>query len=348
MRIIDGSHGEGGGQILRSALTLAAVTGDAIQVTNIRANRRKPGLRPQHLTAVRAVAAICDARLEGDALDSQTLTFEPQTAPQAGNYTFDVTREAGRGSAGSMSLVLQAMLLPLALADGPSRVFLRGGTTVPMSPPALFIERIYLPTLFEMGVRAKLTHRVWGFYPKGGGELDIEIKGGAKLRPLNLTERGDLERVEGIAYVAQLPSHIPQRMSDRVRSLLRDEDVHVQVTPQHVTSPGVGAGLFLIAHYEHTVAGFHVLGRRGLPSERVAEMAVRKLQEHHWTGAAADPHLGDQLVLPFALCVEPSWAAVSEVTSHLLTNVWVASHFDVSPAHVEGEVGKPGLLAVGE
>ena len=346
-RHIDGSHGEGGGQILRSALTLAAITGDTVCLENIRANRSKPGLRPQHLTAVRAAAAICNAQLTGAELNSQTLTFAPQTPTQAGNYFFDVNDVASSGSAGAMPLVLQTILLPLALADGPSRLILRGGTAVPMSPPAPYLEHVYLPTLFEMGVQARMAHRLWGFYPQGGGELDVEIAGHATLRPLDLTERGTPERVDGAACVAKLPSHIPQRMSDRARALLSQAGLpRVSIEPQHITSPGTGAGLFLTAHYAQSRAGFSALGRRGLPSEEVAELACRALLDHHRTGAAVDPHLGDQLVLPFVLAQGVSRAAVSRVTQHLLTNVWVAVHFDLPAARVTGEEGQPGTLSV--
>lgn len=346
---IDGSHGEGGGQILRSALTLAALTGDAVRMENIRANRSKPGLRPQHLTAVRAAAAVCNAYMEGAERDSQTLTFTPQTPPQAGDYVFDVNDVVSTGSAGAMTLVLQTVLLPLALADGPSRIILRGGTVVPMSPPAPYIEFVYLPTLFEMGIQARLTHRLWGFYPQGGGELDVEIAGRATLRPLDLTERGAPERVDGMAFVAKLPSHIPQRMSDRARALLNKAGLpRVVIEPQHVTSPGIGAGLFLMVQYAQSRAGFVALGRQGLPSEEVAELACRDLLDHHRADCAVDPHLGDQLVLPFVLAQGVSRAAVSRVTQHLLTNVWVAAHFDLPTARVTGDEGQPGMLIVGE
>lgn len=343
---LDGAHGEGGGQILRSALTLAAVTGQAVQLTRIRANRSKPGLRPQHLTAVRAAAALCKAQVGGAAIGSQELYFAPQAPPQAGEYVFDVADAAAGGSAGAVTLVLQTVLLPLALVAGDSRVTLRGGTTVPFSPPALYIEKVYLPTLFEMGLRARLEQRAWGFYPQGGGELAVEISGGAQLRGLPLTERGALLRVEGVAFAANLPSHIPQRMSNRAAALLRGNDFAVRMDARHVNAMGVGVGIALFARYAHAVAGFHALGRKGLPSETVAEMAVQQLWAHHHTQAAADPHLADQLVLPFVLAQGDSAATVSEVTPHLLTNAWVAQHFTTAHITVAGEVGQPGELHV--
>lgn len=348
MRQIDGSHGEGGGQILRTALALSAITGDAVCVVNIRANRARPGLRPQHLTAVRAAAAICNAHLEGDHLGSQTLTFAPQSPPQPGTYTFDVADAAQGGSAGAVTLVAQTVLLPLALAAGPSRVVLRGGTAVPMSPPVPYLERVYLPTLARMGVSARLAQHTWGFYPRGGGEIAVEIDGNAVLHPLDLTTRGAPEAVEGIAFAAKLPSHIPQRMSDRVRRVLSGAGFRrVAVEPRHVTAAGIGAGIFLEVRYAHSRAGFSALGRRGLPSEEVADNACRALLLHHATGAAVDPHLGDQLVLPFVLAGDGSRASLSQVTRHLLTNVWVVAQFDLPAPCAEGEEGRPGMLAAG-
>ncbi|MBN1878313.1 MAG: RNA 3'-phosphate cyclase [Anaerolineae bacterium] len=343
---INGAHGEGGGQVLRSTLTLSALTCRPVQILNIRANRSKPGLRPQHLTAVRAVAAICNAQLEGDTLNSQSLTFIPQTPPQPGTYTFDVGDVSQGGSAGSVTLILQTLLLPLALARGKSMLTLRGGTTVPMSPPALYVEQVFLPMLFEMGVRARVLQHQWGLYPQGGGELGVEIAGNATLRPLDLTERGSSLDVKGCAFVSQLPSHIPQRMSDRARSVLRKAGLSVHIEPQHVIAQGAGAGIFLLAHYERVVAGFTALGRRGLPSEEVAEIVCRELLAYHRTDAAVDAHLADQLVLPFILAQGASRATISRITPHLLTNVWVVQQFGTGKILVEGKEGGPGDLVV--
>jgi RNA 3'-terminal phosphate cyclase (ATP) len=350
---IDGSFGEGGGQIVRSALSLSVITGRAIHLINIRAHRSAPGLRPQHLTAVRAAAKLCQARLTGDTLGSSEITFEPQAGCVAGHYRFDVSDATATGSAGAVTLVLQTVLLPLALASGRSEVTLLGGTTVPMSPPVLYIEKVYLPTIFEMGVRAQLTHRLWGFYPEGGGEVGVEIRGDARLSGYDFSERGDLSRVEGVAFASKLPSHIPQRMTNRARAILSDSlPTHgaagqVHIVPEHVRSPGTGTGLFLCARYERVQAGFLSLGRLRLPSEEVAEIACHALLEHHRTGAAIDPYLGDQLVLPFALAEGPSRATVSRVTRHLLTNVWVTHRFGYASVAVEGDLGQPGMLKAG-
>ncbi len=342
---IDGSFGEGGGQTVRSALTLSVITGRAIRLTRIRAQRSKPGLRPQHLTAVRAAAMLCRAHISGDTLGSSEITFEPQAACAAGTYRFDVAAATPSGSAGAVTLVLQTVLLPLALAQGRSKIMLLGGTTVPLSPPTLYIEKVYLPTLFEMGVRGQLEHRLWGFYPEGGGEVHVEIRGGPHLRGRDFSERGDLLRVEGVAFAAKLPSHIPQRMTNRARSILSDAGLPAHIVPEHVRSPGVGTGLFLCSRYRTSQAGFLSLGRLRLPAEDVAEIGCRALLEHHHTGMAIDPHLADQLVLPFALAEGDSRATISRVTRHLLTNVWVAQQFGYERVTVAGELGEPGVLS---
>lgn len=343
---IDGAHGEGGGQILRSALTLSALTGRAVRLINLRARRGRPGLRPQHLAAVKAMAALCDAQIEGATLGSQTLTFVPQVAPRAGSYVFDVSRLSGTGSAGATTLILQTVLLPLAMASGVSQLSLRGGTVVPMSPPAPYLEHVYVPLLFELGLRVKLTHRLWGFYPIGGGELLAEVRGGVQLKGCDLVERGPLRKIEGIAFAARLPSHIPQRITNRASGLLRGMGFEVHIVPRHVPSPGVGAGLFLYAQYAYTRAGFLSLGRRGLPSERVAEIACQAFLDFHRTGACVDRHLADQLVLPLTMATGPSHVTVARVTSHLLTNVWLANQFGLRNIWVEGAEGETGVLHV--
>lgn len=348
MLVINGGYGEGGGQILRSALSLSIITGQAVRLEHIRAHRSKPGLRAQHLTAVRAAAALSDALTVGDELGSETLEFTPQIHVRPGIYSFNMDTAVGGSSAGSATLVLQTLLLPLALVQGTSTLTLRGGTAVPMSPPAIYIEKVYLPVLFDMGVHTKINHEVWGFNPQGGGEITVKIKGRKTLRGIDLTVRGKMLRIEGLAFAAKLPSHIPQRMTNRARSVLHEAGFRTQITPEHVRSPGLGTGLFLCARYEYGVAGFSTLGRKRLPSEEVAEMTCRALLAHHRTGAAVDPHLGDQLVLPFALSMGASRASISRVTQHLLTNVWLMRKFGFTSVRVEGELGNPGMLLAHE
>lgn len=348
--VIDGSYGEGGGQVLRTALTLSALTGQAVHIERIRAGRKNPGLQPQHLTAVRAAATICAADLKGDELDSQTLTFTPTAPPRPGEYTFDVTEAARNGSAGSVGLILQTVLLPLALTEGESLLTLRGGTHVPWAPPVSYLEHVFLPTVAKMGVRTHIELVRWGFYPAGGGEIRVQIEAHPEpsLHPIRLTERGELQRVWGIAAVTNLPAHIPQRMANRAHNVLAEAGIRAQIEPRRLQGAGPGAGVFLFAEYTHATAGFTAYGRQGLPAERVAEAACAELLAHHHSGAPADPHLADQLVLPTALAAGESRVVTSRISQHLLTNVWVVRQFLTRTLQVEGEEGALGALIVTE
>jgi RNA 3'-terminal phosphate cyclase (ATP) len=335
---IDGSYGEGGGQILRTSLSLAAITGKPITINNIRAKRKKPGLAAQHLTAVRAAAKICNADLQGDALGSTMLQFAPQTAVQSGNYIFDVTEASQGGSAGSVALVLQTILLPLALANNDSQVILKGGTHVSYSPAIAYIEQVYLPMLRRMGVNAEIKLNAWGWYPQGGGEVELRVKGNTgQLRGINIIERGDLQEVKGIAVVTELPANIPQRMVNRAVNLLHAEDIKTNIIPLRAKGIAPGAGLFLTAVYENSLAGFGALGRLGLTSEKVAEIACEEFLKFHQTSAPIDEHLADQLLLPAVLADEASQYRVAEVTLHLTTNAWVIQQFGLARVDIDDE-----------
>jgi RNA 3'-terminal phosphate cyclase (ATP) len=337
--VLDGSQGEAGGQILRTALALAAITGQAIQIKKIRAGRKKPGLAAQHLTGVRAAAAVCNARLIGDELGSQTLTFVPSELPKAGDYAFDVTEAREGGSAGATTLIFQTIVPLLALAEGDSTLLIRGGTHVAWSPPFDFVCDVWLPTLAQMGIEASLELTQWGWYPAGQGEIRATVKGrglGQAFSPLMLVERGEMLRVRGRAVAANLPSHIPQRMVTRARSLLARAGLEVRIEPQRVRAASAGAGIFLTAEYERVRAGFSALGAKGKPSEVVAEEAVAALFAHRDSGAVLDKHLADQLVLPLVLAGGASSFTAEQVSRHLTTCIWVAEQFGLARAAVEG------------
>ena len=332
---IDGSYGEGGGQVLRSSLSLAAITGQPIRIENIRAKREKPGLAAQHLTAVRAAARICQAQLRGDALGAMTLEFIPSGTAQAGQYTFDVTEARQGGSAGTVNLVLQTILLPLALATEDSQVTLRGGTHIAHSPPFTYIEQVYLPVLAQMGLQAQARLNAWGWYPRGGGEVALRVSGGTTLSGLTLLERGSLRQVRGVAAVTELPSHIPQRMAMRAENLLQQANLKAHVQPLRERGIGPGAGVFLTADYEHSRAGFSAIGRLGVPAEQVAQMACEELLDFHETGAPVDVHLADQLLLPTALATDVSQYRVAEISLHLTTNAWVIEKFGLAKITID-------------
>jgi RNA 3'-terminal phosphate cyclase (ATP) len=332
---IDGAYGEGGGQVLRTSLSLAAITGQAIRIENIRAGRQKPGLAAQHLTSVRAAAEICRAQVRGDALRSMMLEFIPTTPAQAGKYTFDVTEAQQGGSAGAIALVLQTILLPLALASDDSTVRLRGGTHVAFSPSFHYIEQIYLPLMQQMGVEAKAKLNAWGWYPQGGGEVELRVTGDSRLEAIYLLERGNLKQVRGLAVVTELPANIPQRMASRAENLLKEANLRATVQALREKGKAPGAGLFLTAEYKKTKVGFGALGRLGLPAEKVAEMACQELIAFHNTGAPVDVHLADQLLLPAALASQESQYQVSEISLHLTTNAWVIEQFGLAQIHID-------------
>jgi RNA 3'-terminal phosphate cyclase (ATP) len=326
---IDGSYGEGGGQVVRTSLALAVLTGQPVRITCIRAGRSQPGLAPQHLTAVRAAASICGALVRGDAIGSQELQFHPGSAPQPGSFCWDVAETAGKGSAGSVGLVFQTVFLPLALAAGSSEIVLRGGTHVAWSPHVSYLEQVYLPALACCDLKAVLNLKAWGFYPVGGGELVVHIDPqGTETRPLSLTERAPLRRIWGTAAVSNLPSHIPQRMANRAMNVLAEKGLKAHVEAKHVRAKGPGVGIFLFTEDENGMrAGFTAYGRKGLPAEHVAEAACEELLVYYRSGAPVDSHLADQLVLPLAFASGMSRFTTSQVTEHLRTNMWVVERF---------------------
>lgn len=346
--VIDGSHGEGGGQVLRSALTLAALLGQPVRIENIRAGRRNPGLAAQHLTGVLAAASVCSAELSGAQLGSQALTFIPRSPGQAGTYRFDVAEARRGGSAGATSLVFQTLVLPLAAAMGLSRVTIKGGTHVAWSPPYHYLEQVYLPTLARLGVRASVQIERWGWFPIGGGMITAAVHGAGELSlaPLDLTQRGRLVRIHGISALSNLPQHIGKRQKRQAEGVLRGRGFAPEIRIVHAPARGQGTAVFLVAEYERAVAGFTALGARGKPAEKVAEEACRDFLAYHESGAALDMHLADQLVLPLALATGRSAFTTCRITQHLLTNIWVAEHFLPAEFAVEGKEGQVGTVTV--
>jgi len=346
--VIDGSHGEGGGQILRCSVAFAALLGRPVRIENIRAGRRNPGLAAQHVTAIRAAAGICGADVTGCELGSQSVAFTPRHPPRAGDYAFDVADAREGGSAGATSLVLQTVLLPLATAEGESHVTVRGGTHMAWSPSFDYLHDVFSPVLQHLGVSAALELRSWGWFPVGQGCVHARILGGGpnSVKHCTLVNRGILLGVNGRAVAANLPAHIPQRMADRARALLGDLDVRVDITPERVRAACPGAGLFLTARYEHACCGFSALGALGKPSEEVAEEAVAELLSHRRSGAALDRHLGDQILAALAIADGPSSYTVEAVTSHLETNAWLIDRFHLARVTVDVADNGVGLVRV--
>jgi RNA 3'-phosphate cyclase len=333
---IDGSQGEGGGQVLRTSLTLACISQTSIQLTNIRAKRSKPGLQAQHLQAARAVAAISQAKVYGDKLGSQSLYFQPGPI-QSGEYRFDI------GTAGATSLVLQTILLPLCFADGVSYVTITGGTHVSWSPAFHYLERHWLPVLRHMGVRASLILDRSGFYPRGGGQIRAEIHPIKALTPLHWTDRGQLLEISGLSGAANLPAHVAQRQRDRAIQRLGEA---AKIDILEMSAPSPGSMILLQADYERGGGCYVGLGKKGKPAERVAEEAVKSLEKFKVTPATVDEYLADQLLLPFALADGVSEIHAAKVTQHLLTNAAVIEQFSRATITVESILDFPGRVRV--
>jgi RNA 3'-terminal phosphate cyclase (ATP) len=340
---IDGSYGEGGGQILRSSMALSCITGRPIRITSIRAGRRKPGLQPQHLTSAKAAATISGGSLSGASVGSMTLEFTPgQVKP--GSYTFDVSEV--KASAGSVGLIFQTIFLPLLLADGESRVTLKGGTHNPWAPTFNYISDVFLAAMERMGARCWVRMEKAGYYPIGGGEVRVQIEPLQSLSPLDIAERGELESVFCTSGVSNLTMDIARRQLDRGLARIHGMGVAGDGETVEYRSPGKGTTFFILAQYANTVAGFSSLGELGKRAEKVADEACEEFQRYHASGQAVEPHLADQLVLPLALATDSSRFTASRITRHLLTNIWVAQQFLPVRFEVDGEEGQAGMITV--
>ena len=317
MIIIDGSEGEGGGQVVRNACALSLVTGTPVQITNVRAKRSKPGLMRQHVTALQSACAIGNAECEGLAVSSSEVTFRPgRVVP--GEYHFAV------GTAGSTGLVLQTILMPLVLAEAPSRLVLEGGTHNMLAPPFEFIAKVFLPIINRMGpvVEARLVRH--GFYPRGGGRIEVDITP-APLLPIECVDRGALLERSACALFAALPFDIAEREINVARTSLdwSERECFVRELP---TDQGPGNILLLTAAFEHVTEIFTGFGQLGVPAERVAKTAVGRMRGYLAADAFAGPYLADQLLLPFALASGGSFTTVKP-SQHSLTAADIIERF---------------------
>jgi RNA 3'-phosphate cyclase len=336
---IDGSIGEGGGQVLRTSLTLALITGRSFTLNNIRQRRTKPGLMAQHLKAVEAAREVGKAKVEGARLGSQFLVFEP-TGLYSGEFHFDI------GTAGSTSLVLQTILPPLSFAAASSTVTLIGGTHVPWSPCFHFLDLHWLHHMRKIGFNIRLELDAAGFYPRGGGRVLATVWPASTLSALCLTNRGPLERIRGISAVANLDLSVAERQ--RVQALKRLSDVsrETEIEILCLSSPSKGSLLLLLAEFKNSQCCFYGLGALGKPAESVADEAVNEFLELLATDGAIDHYLSDQLVLPLALAPGVSEIRTSKVTQHLTTNAEIIKMFLPVSIEVDGEIGQPGSIRI--
>ncbi len=290
---IDGSQGEGGGQVLRSSLALSIVTRQPVKLTKIRAKRSKPGLMRQHLTSVKAAAEICSADVSGAELKSRELTFRPGKS-KCGEYSFRI------GTAGSTGLVLQTVLPALLCADGPSTVKVEGGTYNPKSPPFDFLQRCYLPLVNKLGPVVKASLNRPGFYPAGGGEIKVEIQPAKTLRSLELSERGKHIGRQVTAIVAHLPEHIGTRECNKVTRGLQWSERDAAVVSAD-DSRGPGNALMAELQFANVTELFTSFGETGKRAERVGQEVLSEVKRYLKSDAPVGEYLADQLLLPLAI-----------------------------------------------
>jgi RNA 3'-terminal phosphate cyclase (ATP) len=315
---LDGALGEGGGQILRSALTLAMITGRPFCIRNIRANRARPGLMRQHLVAVQAAVQVCGGEATGAALGSQDLTFVPGPVT-GGDYEFAI------GTAGSCTLVLQTVLPALLKADKPSTLRLTGGTHNPMAPPVQFLQRAWCPRLAEMGARIDIQLERFGFYPAGGGIVVARVAPCALLRPGTWMTRGERRAAYAEAFVAGIPGRVGQRELECVGKAMNwgEGQLLIRDLP---ADQGPGNALILTLDYEHATEVFTAFGDKSVTSEQVARHVVQRARQYLMSHAAFAEYLADQMMLPLALARGGGFT-LDEVSMHARTNAHVIETF---------------------
>lgn len=336
---LDGSHGEGGGQILRTALALSTVTGQPFEMVKIRAGRPVPGLRPQHLAAVRAATLVSGARVGGAFEGSPDLRFEPGTIG-AGEYRFEIA------TAGAVSLVLQTVLPPLATATGPSRVEVTGGTHVSASPSFEYLARHWGAVVGGMGLDVGFRLARAGFYPPGGGEVHARVAPWKRPAGLVLETRGALVQVRGVSGSGKVKGDVARRQADATHERLW-EARRIESAWEIVEAPSASPGSFLLveALFERSRAAFGFLGAKGTRAEVLGDKAARTLLQFLDGDAAVDPCLADQLAVPLAIGGGGGRVTTNRVTAHLVTVAEVVSRFGI-PARTWGRVGGPGGLEV--
>ncbi len=323
MLTIDGGLGEGGGQILRTSLALSLCTGRPFQLTNIRQNRRRPGLQRQHLAAVRAAVQLGRASVEGDRLDSMSLRFAPGQRVKGGHYRFAI------GSAGSTTLVLQTVLPTLMIASEGSRVTIEGGTHNPFAPPYEFIEQVFLPVIERMGPRIQCHLERAGFFPRGGGSIGVTITPTPKLNAITLLERGRLLDIHATVVLSRLPEHIAER---ELRVIggglgLSSDRLHVR---RERDSVGPGNAVLIRLRSEFVTELFSEIGERGVRAEIVAQRALDKARRYLESPVPVGRNLADQLLLPLALSGGGCFLTLRP-SRHTATNIEVIRRFSDLP-----------------
>jgi RNA 3'-terminal phosphate cyclase (ATP) len=318
MLTIDGAYGEGGGQIIRTSLALALVTGKAFRVERVRANREKPGLQRQHLTAVLSAAKIGNAEVEGARVGATEFSFIPGEV-MPGQYTFSI------GTAGSTTLVMQALLPPLMLASQPSVLTIEGGTHNLHAPPFEFLQKTFLPLVNLTGPRVSLELERYGFYPPGGGSINVLIEPTGERTRLSIQERGEIHHQSARALVVRLPPHIAERELAVIADELGWGEERLELeTSDNAVSPGNIVTIEIRS--THVTEIFTGIGERGVRAEVVAQRAAQEAKNYLSIEAPVGEHLADQLLIPLALADGGSYIT-GPLSLHTRTNIEIIKKF---------------------
>ncbi len=323
---IDGSYGEGGGQILRTAVALSAVTGKPCKIKNIRANRRSPGLKAQHLTALNAVGKLCDAEIKGNEPGSTEVEFTPHEI-KGGSLSLNV------GTAGSTALVLQALMVPAIHCGKPLDINIKGGTLNKWAPSMYYFQNVFLFLLRKIGYNADIIIKKHGFYPKGGGLVEAKIEP-SMVRAMNWLESGKLLEVSGLCLSSNdlQEAKVAERMQKIARlGIFKEFQKSPKIRTEYVENESTGCGIGLAAVYGNSVIGADAIGEPGKRAEKVAKEVLEELIEAHSKGAALDKHMADQIIPYMALGTlndkKESSVKVADITGHVRTNIWVVEKF---------------------
>ena len=334
---IDGSFGEGGGQILRMSVALSALTKKPVKVFNIRANRPNPGLRRQHMVALEAVAKICNARVNGLKIGSKVIEFFPGNL-KGGEYEFDI------GTAGSITLVLQACLLPSLFAERETKLKLRGGTDVKWSPPWDYFQNVTLPLLEKMGayVDSYLDRR--GYYPVGGGRAEVIIEPCDEIDAIDFS--GKVEKIFGIINIANLPNNIAERIKKSAEDELAKEGMKANIMIEETEAECAGVGIVLWT--KPKILGADSLGEKGKKAEDVGKEAANKLIEEIKTNVDVDERAVDQLLPYMAIANGETIFTCRKISKHASTEMWLIKKFlDVEFNIEKNEICKVRVIPKG-
>jgi len=334
---IDGSYGEGGGAIVRNAVALSALTSKPISIKNIRANRPKSGLMSQHFNAVNAVALVSKAKCDKLSIGSDEIIFKPENII-GGKFEVDIK------TAGSITMVLQAFMIPAAFAKSGVEITIKGGTDVRWSPPVDYLQNVTLKILEKVGYTAKIDVKRRGHYPRGGGIVKVNINPIKKLNPLKLIDL-EIDRIKGISHAVKLPEHVAVRQAESAEKFLKTKGFDAEIEVEHSENTlGPGSGIVLWSEGNSRVGG-SAIGERGLKAEKVGNIAAKELLYHISQNAALDKYMGDQII-PYMAIAGNSEVKTAELTLHAITNIYIAEKLLGKKFNIDGNLGESAIISV--